>query len=333
MRILVRLPNWLGDAVMATPALANLTRRLDDPQLVLVGAPGVAAMFRGDPTYLHVEPDTTKSHRLRPVALWRLARRLRRQYGPFDLAIALPNSLSSAFLLRAAGAERRVGSRRGWKNVLLTDPVTIADRSHQVRVYNQVINRATGHDDTPGPMTLHVPTRCTFDRATVGIAPGAAYGSAKRWKPKRFGAVAAQLAARYDIVIFGAPPETAMAAEIEDVLRRHGVTNYRNVAGKTTIAELLSMIAGLDLLIANDSGAMHIGAALGIPLVVVFGATDPGYSHPWHHDCYAVVHHPVPCAPCMRRTCPLDYHACMEEISPDEVLAAVDAVESKRAAA
>jgi len=329
MRILVRLPNWLGDAVMATPALTNMIRRTGSTEVVLVGAPLVADLFRPDPAYVHVEADTTKTCPFRPAALWSLARRLRRDHGPFDLAVAFPNSLSSAFLLRAVGARRRVGATRGWKNALLTDPITVVDRSHQVRAYNAVVNGLTGHADDAGPMKLYVQQPQSYPRPTAGIAPGAAYGSAKRWEPKRFGEVAAALASRYDLLVFGSPSEVGMAAQIEEVLRHRGVANYRNLAGQTTITQLLSMVAGLDLLIANDSGTMHIGTALGIPLVAIFGATDPAYSHPWRHDRHAVVHHDVPCAPCMRRTCPLPRHACMEEIEADQVLAAVEGVEAK----
>jgi len=319
-RILVRMPNWLGDAVMATPALANLMRHFVDAEVVLVGSAPVAEMFRHDPALRGVHADTSRSWRFRPLGLRHLAWSLRRDYGPFGLALAFPNSLSSALLLRFSGAARRVGVERTGRRLLLTQAVRVDTRAHQARVYNQLVNGGLGTDYETGPTTLHVPAPQHYARKTLGINAGAAYGTAKRWRPERFAEVAARLSDRYDIIIFGSPRETDIAGEISMSLRRHGVANFRNMAGRTSIATLLSMIAGLDLMITNDSGPMHIAGALAVPSVTIFGSTNHLQTSQWHNQQSVIVRRDLPCAPCMRRTCPLKEHACMDEIHPQEVI-------------
>jgi heptosyltransferase-2 len=261
-----------------------------------------------------------------------LARKLCEIYGHFDLAIAFPNSLSSRLLLYMTGARQRVGARRRWRNMWLTHAVRVSPSAHQAQVYNQIVNRHLGTDYETGPMALYVPQRHAYARRTIGLNPGAAYGSAKRWEPAGFAQVAGELAAEYDIVLFGSPAEVAMASEIESHLRASGVTNVCNLAGRTSIPQLLSMIAGLDLLVTNDSGPMHIAAAFQIPTVAIFGPTDPIATSPWRNERSVIVRRDLPCAPCMKRTCPLGHHACMKEISAREVLAAARTLVRKRAA-
>jgi heptosyltransferase-2 len=134
--------------------------------------------------------------------------------------------------------------------------------------------------------------------------------------------VAAALADRYDIAIFGSARETALAGEIVTLAQQQGVRNCRNLAGHTSVTALTAMLAGLDLVVTNDSGPMHIAAAVGTPIVAIFGSTNHVQTCPWRHTQTVIVRHDLPCAPCMRRTCPLDYHACMEDIEPEEVIAA-----------
>lgn len=331
MKILVRMPNWLGDAVMATPALRNIMRHFSHAEVILVGSFAVAEMFLPDPAFIAVYQDTSRSSRLRIQGLWRLSRRIRATHGRMDVAIALPNSLSARLLLSMTGARERVGARRRWRNAWLTHPVRVNGREHQAQVYNQIVNGYLGSDYETGPTGLYAVRRHAYPRRTVGMNPGAAYGSAKRWELSGFAHVARELASEYDIVIFGSPAEVGMASEIESRLRESGVTNVCNLAGRTSIPQLLSMIAGLDLLVTNDSGPMHIAAAFDIPTVAIFGPTDPVTTCPWRNERSVVVRHDLPCAPCMQRTCPLGHHACMKEISAEEVLAAAHALVGKPA--
>ncbi|OHB81257.1 MAG: lipopolysaccharide heptosyltransferase II [Planctomycetes bacterium RBG_16_64_10] len=319
-RTLVRMPNWLGDAVMATPALANLMRHCPDDQVVLVGSAPVAEMFRHDPAFCGVQVDQSRSWRFRPAGLRHLAWSLRREYGPFGRALTFANSLSSALLLRFSGAPQRVGAWRRGRRLLLNHPVVIDRRAHQAERYNALVNAYLGTNYETGPTALCVPVRHRYPRKTVGINAGAAYGSAKRWHPARFAEVAARLSDQYAIVLFGSAQEASLVGQIAAALRQHGVTDVDNLAGRTSIATLLSMLAGLDLLITNDSGPMHIAAALGVPSVAIFGSTNHLETCPWRHPRSVIVRHDLPCAPCMQRRCPLKHHACMEAIEPQEVV-------------
>jgi heptosyltransferase-2 len=319
MKLLVRMPNWLGDAVMATPAIDNLLRHCDATQVVTVGPPGVCKLLAHDPRFPILVPDRTKSQRFRALGLWQLGRRLRAQYGPFDLALTLTNSLSSRLLLYASGASHRVGRRRGVGSSLLTHAIDCSGQAHEAETFNRIINGYLGIETETGPATLHGTQPRKFARPTVGINPGAAFGSARRWPTDRYGEVAVKLSSDFDIMIFGGPDELDIAGEVESHLQAAGRSNYHNVAG-CSMDDMLAWIAGLDLFITNDTGPMHIAGALGIPIVAVFGPTDADRTRPWSHGGLRGLSHPVSCSPCKNRTCPLEYHACVLEIEPDRVV-------------
>jgi len=319
MRVLVQMPNWIGDAVMATPALNNLLEHHRGAEFFLVASPFVAEMFRADPTYRAVVTDASRSRRLRLIGLWNLGRRLRLHHGPFDLAWSFVNSLSSRILLRASGAPMRVAKKHARHDFLLTNPVSVQRGVHHAVRYNHVVNGFLGTEYATGPTTLHCAEPRRYGRPTVGINPGAAYGDAKRWHPEGFVETAHALASDFDIVLFGGPKERDLTREMESVLRAGGVRNLHN-ATACTMAELLSMIAGLDLFITNDTGPMHIAGAFGVPTVAIFGATDPERTHPWANPHVRVVQRDLPCAPCGKRTCPLEHHDCMTRIESREVI-------------
>ena len=155
------------------------------------------------------------------------------------------------------------------------------------------------------------------DDFVIGVNPGATYGSAKRWYPDRFAAVSEKLAAEWSakIVIFGGPGETDMAADIE---QRLGKGTCLNLAGKTTIRELMALIKRCNFFITNDSGPMHVAAALDVPVVAIFGSTDHTGTSPYSHKA-VVVRQDVECAPCKLRECPTD-HRCMTAVTVDDVL-------------
>jgi len=333
MKVLVRMPNWLGDAVMATPALHNLLNHFGGAEFVLVGPPVVADLFRADPRFRAVVTDPTKSQRFRTARLWQLGRRLRAQYGPFDLGWSFANGFSSRVLLRASSAARRVSKRHAWHDFLLTDTIAIDRGLHETDRYNRVVNGYLGTDYPIGPTKLHAARPHRYDRPTAAIQPGAAYGAAKRWLPERFVEAAVMLSSRFDIVILGGASERSLTDDIESRLRSQGVHRLHNATG-CTMGDLLSLIAGLDLLLTNDSGPLHIGAAFGVPTVAVFGSTSPQHTFPWGNPCARLVRHELPCAPCAKRTCPLQHHACMRDVTAREVvtaaLALIDAQADRR---
>ena len=157
----------------------------------------------------------------------------------------------------------------------------------------------------------------------LGINPGASYGSAKRWYPEEFAKVASELASQYDIVIFGGPGEKDIAMDIEKSLIEKGVSNYQNLAGNTTIPGLINHISKLDLFITGDSGPMHVAAAFQVPTVAIFGPTKDDETSQWMNEKSIIVKKNLDCQPCMKRTCPLQHHNCMNLIKATDVLSAV----------
>ena len=158
----------------------------------------------------------------------------------------------------------------------------------------------------------------------MGINAGATYGSAKRWYPERFAKVAAHFSDRFDILIFGGPNEVEVANDIEKELQKLGVTNYTNIAGKTTIKELCEHIGGCSLFVTNDSGPMHIAAAYQVPTVAIFGPTRHFETSQWKNRKSIIVREDMECAPCMKRECPLKHHECMKRVTASRVIEAVE---------
>jgi len=317
MKLLVELPTWLGDAVMATPALENLYRAYPEAAVTLVGSPVAVEALRAHPRVGRTLIDRTKAGGWRPLNLYRLAREL----GPHDLALSFRSHFYSKLLLRLTGTEKRSVFDKKSTHYPLPATHSAQRAVHQVEKYAAFVNSVTGRNDTPGPLRLDWPAR-RYPRPTLGINPGASYGSAKRWYPEKFAEVAAKLSKDFDLVVFGGPGERDIASDIERLLREKGVEKVENLAGKTTIPELCSAIGGLKLFITGDSGPMHVAAAYGIPTVALFGPTKHEETCQWMNEKNLLIRHEMACAPCMKRTCPLKHHACMKEIGPDEVIEA-----------
>ena len=313
MKILIELPTWLGDAIMTTPALENLFCAYPTAQITLVGSYVAAEALKAHPRVSRVIVDETKKGGFRPLNIYRLAKEL----GPHDIAVSFRSHFYSNLLLFLTGSKKRHLFKKTSHSSLPTSHST-----HQVEKYAAFVNAITDRDDAPGPLRLDWPAN-RYNRPTLGINPGATYGSAKRWYPDKFAEVAANLADRFDIVIFGGPAETDIAGDIEKMIKNRGVGNVTNLAGKTTIPQLCSAIGGLDLFITGDSGPMHVAAAYQIPTVAVFGPTRHLETSQWMNPKSIIVRHEMACAPCMKRTCPLKHHACMKEISAQEVLEAI----------
>ena len=315
MKILIELPTWLGDAIMATPALENLFAAYPDAKITLVGSYVSTEALKAHPRINHTIVDTTKQKGFRLLNLYRLAKTI----GPHDIAISFRSHFYSTLLLKLT---RSTKIYQFHKNTTYY-PLPTTYSLHQVEKYHSFINTVTGRNDTPGPLRLYWPKK-SFSHPALGINPGATYGSAKRWYPEKFAEVASALADRFDIVIFGGPAETDIANDIEKMIKEKGVKNVTNLAGKTTIPELCSTIAGLDLFITGDSGPMHIAAAYQVPTVAIFGPTRHKETSQWMNPKSIIVRHELECAPCMKRTCPIKTHACMKEISAEEVINAAN---------
>ena len=317
MKILIILPNWLGDAVMTTPAIELLALHYPNAKFTFVGSFVSIEALKHHPLCEKAVVDETKKAKNRLIATYKLAKEL----GEFSLAITFRNQLHSSLLLRFTNTVVCC-ARQSWHSIfLLSHTPKIQTNQHLVKQYAELAMIDTDDYDekTIPPLKLYIEAK-KFDKPTLGINAGATYGSAKRWYPERFAKVASEFSDRYDIIIFGGPNEVEMAKDIEQNLISLGVKNYINLAGKTTIDELCSNIGGCSLFMTNDSGPMHIASAYQVPTVAIFGPTRYKETSQWMNKKGVIVRHEMDCSPCMKRECPLKHHECMKSITADEVI-------------
>jgi heptosyltransferase-2 len=239
--------------------------------------------------------------------------------GKHDIAVTFRNQLHSSLLLFWSGTPIITGRSSWHSRLLMTHAIKPNHPSHLVEQYLQIAQSLSPLRLNIGNLQLHIPKH-TYPRPTLGINPGATYGSAKRWYPEKFAQVARALSTSYNIVLFGGPNEIEMANDIEANLS--GVV-VQNKAGKTSVEQLCAMIGGLDLFITNDSGPMHVAAAYQVPTVAIFGPTNHTETSQWNNKKSAIVRHEMKCSPCMKRECPLKHHECMTSITAQEVIEAV----------
>ena len=329
-RILIRSTNWIGDAVMSLPALRAIRARFPAAEIAVLARPWVADLYARETAIDRVIPYTAPAGLHGLAEKCRAARRLRAEH--FDLAILLQNAFEAAATMWLAGIPRVVGYNRDGRGWLLTHPVDVPRRRelppHQRFYYLELLRRAgllDGIPDTPAIRLEGAGDAAAAGRAlftdqglrlpVIGISPGAAYGSAKRWLPQRFAAAASRLALELgaSVALFGSPAEAALCSEVAAGIQ----APVHNFAGSTSLRQFIDMAAACELFLTNDSGAMHIASALGVPTVTVFGATDDVATGPTG-PLARVVRHPVDCSPCLLRECPID-HRCMIGVSSDAV--------------
>ena len=333
-RILVRGPNWLGDAVMCEPALRGLRRLFPDAQIALLVKPAVADLFAGHPALTRVLTYDTRGRHAGLSGKWALSGQLRRQ--GFDLAVLFQNAFEAAFLTFLAGVPRRYGYATDGRSLLLSDPIAVPDRRtlvHQVRYYWDLLRPLGLTGDPPTPELVVFPEEeqamagrfaqggLTATDVVIGINPGSTYGEAKRWLPERFAEVTERLChtifesrkQQVSVVIFGAKGEERLGHEIAARLPSRSLV----LSGATTIRELMAAVKRCAMLLTNDTGPMHIASAFQVPVVAIFGPTDWRTTSPFG-SAHAIVRQPVDCAPCLLRECPID-HRCMTRVSVDQV--------------
>ncbi|MDY0039771.1 MAG: lipopolysaccharide heptosyltransferase II [Desulforhabdus sp.] len=325
-KILIRSTNWLGDAVMTVPAMGAVRAAFPHAEIVVVATPAVAELFAGHPACDRVMIWDKKHANRGLVGLLRFSLNLRK--AGFDLAILFQNAIEAAIMTWLARIPNRIGYRTDGRAMLLSHGIPISQRErrlHHTDYYLHMINRA-GIRNAPGQVSLY----CTqgeiewarqklADRAWIAINPGAAYGSAKRWLPQRFAATAntmyQELGAH--LLLLGGPEDIAIGRQISEMMH----TPHMNLIGKTSIRQLMALLSQCRLLLTNDSGPMHIAAALGTPVVAVFGPTDQTATSPVG-TFSRVVRRETDCAPCLKRHCPTD-HRCMTAIGVEDVMEAV----------
>lgn len=329
--IIIRMPNWIGDAVMATPILKDVKNHWPEAKLTVMCIKPVGLLLKNDP---HIDEIFTFE---RPSG-WLHREHYRNillplKHGHYDLGILLTNSFSSAWWFWAGGVKNRVGYRGHYRRFLLDTSVKHPkniESQHLVVTYKELLGAVSIPISKTSPALYLIPQELkeardllkkyaiSEENLIVGINPGAAYGSAKCWLPERFVELTHKLLEnpRIRIVYFG---DQASAKLVQDICRDMP-KSVVSLAGKTSLRELMALISCCDLFLSNDSGPMHIAAALKVPLVALFGSTSDIKTSPYEWG--QVIHKHVACSPCYQRACPIDFR-CMTEISVDEVLHAI----------
>ena len=357
-RLLVRGVNWLGDAVMTTPALLRLREHFPAAQITLFTPEKLRDLWTAHPAV-----DATISF-ASGEGIFAIAQKLRA--GQFDLALVLPNSPRSAIETWLASIPQRVGYDRPWRNLFLTRaipgragavkmrkrtaeeiraltraggaaklPSPIPASAHQLHEYLHLAAALGANPEPVAPQLCVLPAELVAAREKfglgkialpcVGLNPGAEYGPAKRWPVEKFVAAARLVQARSPSawLLFGGPNDAAATAQIEAALRAEQATVF-NLAGRTSLRELMALLKLCRVLLTNDTGPMHVAAALGTPVVVPFGSTSPELTGPGlpGEARHQLLQGDAACSPCFLRECPIDFR-CLNGISAERVATAV----------
>ena len=346
LKILLRLPNWLGDAVMVSPAFELLKARFKNAKFILVGTEASCGIYSRDLRVEKIFIDSTKKTqngrknnlKNRFVATKKFASEIRESIlqnadsvSKIDIAVDFTNHFFSALLIYLVGAKIRVGYTKNMRGLLLNRRVRFVQKLHQVASYLNLVNEICGKkliknmseiSRESAPLRLENRAIKGFksdDLLCIGINPGAAYGSAKRWEERYFVEIILHFL-NNDCVVF--------VFGVDSVNLPESITqnpHFHNLIAQTSITELVDYIASMDIFISNDSGPMHIAAAFRVPLIAIFGATDSRETSPWVDNAVILDKH-LPCAPCKKRECPLGHHNCMKLITPDEVIERVNKI-------
>jgi heptosyltransferase-2 len=327
---LVRATNWVGDAVMSLPTLRALRQRFPQARISILAKPWVADLYRREPFCDDLIPYTART----VADKWTVARALRPHR--FDTAILLQNAFEAAAIAYLAGIPERIGYARDGRGFLLTHAIPVPRQSeiprHESFYYLELLRRAGILNELPQNDAIRLEgspaARATgMDRflqlglgeTVIGVSPGAAYGTAKRWLPERFADSAIRVANELGgaVAIFGSKDEHDLCQSVATFVSASIVKPVKNFAGETTLAEFIDLAAACRVYLSNDSGAMHIASALGVPTVAIFGATDDQTTGPTG-PLAKVVREPVECSPCLKRECPID-HRCMTRVSAARV--------------
>jgi len=306
MKILIELPTWLGDSIMVSPAIENIANSFDNVEITLIGSNTSVEALKNHPKVV-ASLVINKNY----LSLYKYARLL----GDFDTFFCFRGSIRSKIFKSLISSRSKFQfNKKKYPN------------RHQVERYCHFVNDSLRTNLPSGKLIVNLPkVEETQEKLKplVGINPGAVYGSSKRWFPEKYAKVAIKLASKYDILIFGSRSEVAIADEIEELLQKNDITNYKNLAGKTSLVELTRLIKHLDFFITGDSGPMHLAAAFQIPTISIFGPTKADETSQWMNKKSFIVQTNLDCQPCMKRSCPLGHNNCMRLITEDQVLNAM----------
>lgn len=331
LRILVVGPSWIGDTILAQPLFRLLHRRHRDLALDVLAPRWTLPLLRRMPEVRQAILNPFDHGDFRLSARRGLGRELRA--AGYDQAIVLPNTFKSALIPFFARIPLRTGFRGELRWGVLND-VRHLDRKTLPLMAQRYAALAGGPGDPAAPALP--PLRLTVDdagraatlrklgledaRAAAVFCPGAEYGPAKRWPARHFAELAGRLAARgFAVWLVGSPKDAALGTEIETL---SGGT-CDNLCGRTTLDEAIDLLSAARLVVSNDSGLMHVAAALGRPLIALYGSSSPDFTPPLSNDA-RILKLDLPCSPCFRRECPLGHFNCMMQLSPGQVCAAIE---------
>ena len=329
MKILIRATNWVGDAIMALPALRAVQSRFPEAKIAILARPFIADLYRGQGIADELVSYDWRGAHQGIAGKEKLAQELRAKR--FDVALMLQNAFDAAWIAWRAGIPERIGYNRDGRGILLTKRVGVPKkgeiRAHEKFYYLELLRRIGWLDTLPdiaeirlrvgeeecgrAAETLHK-AGVRREAIKIAVGAGASYGSAKCWPPERFAEALNLLSQQVeaDVILFGTATEALVSAAIAERLRKNPI----DLTGKTPMSDLPALLSQCHLFLGNDSGAMHVAAAVGLPVVAVFGPTDPEGTAPvtpWH----TIVQQKPYCSPCFLRRCPTD-HRCMTAIDP-----------------
>ena len=324
--VVVLAPNWLGDAVMALPAVADLRRHFSANRLVVAARASVSSLFTLVPGIDAIVSADVPSIRGTGASL----------------AVLFPNSFASAWLVQRSGVPERWGYSADLRVLMLTRAIRRPGKPMHQSEYYQHLVRELGIENGPRETTLAIPPDALHDARTllaghgwdgqtalVALAPGAAYGKAKQWIPTHVVRLITELvrARRMTCALVGSRGDAATIRAIRSAAPADCQPRMLDLAGLTTLPVLAAVMSLASACVSNDSGAMHLAAATGVPTVAIFGPTNERATAPLARPDVSieVLTNPVWCRPCMLRECPID-HRCMTGIEPDHVLAAIDRI-------
>ena len=339
-RILIIAPNWIGDAVMSQPLLANLKTQYPQSQIDVLASPWVAPIYRAC-TEVHRVIEARLEHK---QLQWGLRKQLAKQLevSQYDTCFVLPNSLKSALIPWLANIPLRIGYRGEMRfvliNVALDNPSKINRppmANHYLALCNAIEHRQDIATVQPANPQLNISSEAKQSvgaklqtagidpQAIYVLCPGAEYGVTKRWPSEHFASLAQQLIIKEPnahIILLGGQGDHALGENIKT--QAHHAQHIHNWCGATSLDEAIALIGMSKALVSNDSGLMHIGAALGVPQVAIFGSSDPHHTPPLSNKAQ-VIWLNLPCSPCHKRECPLGHLKCLKDISPENVFVSI----------
>jgi len=323
MKIIVRSPNWIGDAVLCLSSIAYIKEKMPQARITVIAKNWVKDVFLNHPAVDEIialdKPQTA------------LIKEIKKQN--FDAGILFTNSFSSAFLFFIAGVKKRIGYKTDLRSIFLTDGLNLPknlEKIHQRDYYFEIVKKLVPGNETPKNPILYIDNNETGKADAilknlnvsenvkiVGMFPGASYGPAKMWHTEKFKLLAGKIVktGKAKVLIFGSGKEKRLGEIMQDK-----ENNAINLCGKTTVRELMALTKRCAVFITNDTGPMHMASALNIPVIAIFGPTNPDRTSPLGPS--VIIKKEVSCSPCKHRVCPFKNHECMEKISVEEVFEA-----------